>query len=226
MVSTETPSQDVPSFDHRVTQCRSTVKVSVGKLRNDFQSHRRRPFVPSSITNSHWSSGMCGVGPADKTGKSVVRYCPGGSFASAALRRPEKPREIIPIYTSPYLIKVSDSFANRPFSMTRSERVILGPPLRGIFSPEISWQHPFNTYFLFIVRSRNSCINDPIRSASSSNAKWPVSRRWSSALGISLLKSSAPSTVKIPSFLPQVINVGGCCLRKYSCQSAKTSRSL
>src|SRR5215471_15372759 len=37
---------------------------------------------------------------------------------------------------------------------------------------------------LFIVRSRNSCINDPIRSTSSSNAKWPVSRRWSSALGI------------------------------------------
>jgi hypothetical protein len=72
-------------------------------------------------------------------------------------------------------------------------------------------------YFLFIVRSRNSCINDPIRSTSSSNAKWPVSRRWSSALGISLLKSSAPSTVKIPSFFPQVISVGGCCLRKYSC---------
>jgi hypothetical protein len=45
-------------------------------------------------------------------------HCPGGSFASAALRRPEKPREIIPIYTSPYLIKVSASFANRPFSIT------------------------------------------------------------------------------------------------------------
>ncbi len=75
-------------------------------------------------------------------------------------------------------------------------------------SKEISWQRPFNTYFLFIVRSRNSCINDPIRSTSSSNAKWPVSRRWSCALGISLLKSSAPSTVKIPSFLPQVISVG------------------
>src|SRR5207244_10721113 len=74
--------------------------------------------------------------------------------------------------------------------------------------------------FLFIVRSRNSCINDPIRSTSSSNAKWPVSKRWSSALGISLLKSSAVSTVKIPSFLPQVISVGGCCLWKYSCQSA------
>jgi hypothetical protein len=62
---------------------------------------------------------------------------------------------------------------------------------------------------LFIVLSRNSSINDPIRSTSSSNAKWPVSRRWSSALGISLLKSSAPSTVKIPSFLPHVISVGG-----------------
>src|SRR5215472_17011476 len=60
-----------------------------------------------------------------------------------------------------------------------------------------------------IVRSRNSCINDPIRSTSSSNAKWPVSRRWSSALGISLFKSSAPSTLKIPSFLPHVISVGG-----------------
>src|SRR5689334_5924478 len=81
-------------------------------------------------------------------------------------------------------------------------------------------QRPFNMHFLFIVRSRNSRINDPIRSSSSSNAKWPVSRRWSSAPGISLLKSSAPSTVKIPSFLPQVISMGGCCLRKYSCQSA------
>src|SRR5215470_8004235 len=118
MRSSETPSQDVPSFDHRVTQCRSTVKVSVGKSRNDFQSHLRRTFEPSSITNSQRSSGTCGVGPADKTGKSAVRYCPGGSFTSAALRRPEKPREIIAIYTSPYLIKVSDCFVNPPFSIT------------------------------------------------------------------------------------------------------------
>jgi hypothetical protein len=75
-------------------------------------------------------------------------------------------------------------------------------------SKEISWR-PFNTYFLFIFRSRNSCISDLIRSTSSSNAKWPVSRRCSSAPGISLLKSSAPSTVKIPSFLPHMISVGG-----------------
>src|SRR5262249_23077539 len=118
MVSTETPSQDVPSFDHRVTQCISTVKVSVGNARNDFQSHLRRTFVPSSITNSQRSCGTFGVGPADKTGKSVVRYCPGGSFTSAALRRLEKPREIIAIYIFPYLLSVWDSFANPPFSMT------------------------------------------------------------------------------------------------------------
>src|SRR5678815_295253 len=93
-MSTETPSQDVPSFDHRVTQCKSTVKLSVGKLRNDFQSHRRKTLVPSVIVNSHWSSDTRGVGPADKTGKSVVRYCPGGSFTSASLRRPEKPLEM------------------------------------------------------------------------------------------------------------------------------------
>src|SRR5262245_16918943 len=136
MVSTETPSQDVPSFDHRVTQCRSTVKVSVGKSRNDFQSHRRRTFVPSSITNSHWSSGMCGVGPADKTGKSVVRYCPGGSFASAALRRPEKPREIIAIYSFPYLLRAWDSFANPPLSR---------PILRGAFT--------LSKLVLFVIRS-------------------------------------------------------------------------
>src|SRR5204863_1805539 len=134
MVSTETPSHDVPSFDHRVTQCRSTVKVSVGKSRNDFQSHRPRTFVPSSITHSHCSSGMCGVGPADKTGKSVVRYCPGGSFASAALRRPEKPREIIPIYTSPYLIKVSNSFAasttilRGAFTLSKLVLFVIGSP--------------------------------------------------------------------------------------------------
>src|SRR5579863_7277872 len=102
--SSETPSQDVSSFDHRVTQCRSTVIVSVGNSRNDFQSHRFKTLLPSSIVNSQRSREMCGVGPADKTGKSVVRYCPGGSFASAALRRPAKPREITPISTPSYRV--------------------------------------------------------------------------------------------------------------------------
>src|SRR5215471_16130090 len=100
-MSRDTPSQCVPSFDHRVTQCRSTVMFSVGSSRNDFQFHRRKTFVPSSIVNSHFSSGMCGVGPAERTGKSVVRYCPGGSFTSATVRLPKKPRETVPIRTSP-----------------------------------------------------------------------------------------------------------------------------
>jgi len=91
----------VPSFDHRVTQCRSTVTFSVGSSRNDFQFHRRKTFDPSSIVNSHFSSAMCGVGPAERTGKSVVRYCPGGSFASVTARLPKKPREMVPIRTSP-----------------------------------------------------------------------------------------------------------------------------
>src|SRR5215469_13128488 len=101
MVSRDTPSQCVPIFDHLVTQCRSTVIFSVGSSRNDFQFHRRKTFLPSSIVNSHFSSGVCGVGPAERTGKSVVRYCPGGSFTSATVRLPEKPREMTPIRTSP-----------------------------------------------------------------------------------------------------------------------------
>src|SRR5580658_10136990 len=94
-VSRETPSQDVRSFDQRVTQCKSTVAASLSKLRKDFQSHRRKTFLPSSITNSHLSREISGVGPADKTGKSVVRYCPGGSFTSVGERRPAKPLEMI-----------------------------------------------------------------------------------------------------------------------------------
>src|SRR5215469_12592321 len=101
MVSRDTPSQCVPIFDHLVTQCRSTVIFSVGSSRNDFQFHRRKTFLPSSIVNSHFSSGVCGVGPADRTGKSVVRYCPGGSFTSATARLPKKPREMVPIRTFP-----------------------------------------------------------------------------------------------------------------------------
>ena len=39
--------------------------------------------------------------PAERTGKSVVRYCPGGSFTSATVRLPKKPRETVPIRTPP-----------------------------------------------------------------------------------------------------------------------------
>src|SRR5580693_6717877 len=102
-VSREMPSQDVRSFDQRVTQCKSTVEASLSKLRKDFQSHRRKTFLPSSITNSHLSMAISGVGPADKTGKSVVRYCPGGSFTSVGVRRPAKPLEMMVMRIFPYL---------------------------------------------------------------------------------------------------------------------------
>src|SRR4030095_41139 len=101
MVSRETPSQDVPSFDHRVTQCRSTVKVSVGRSRNDFQSHLRRTFVPSSITNSQRSSDTCGVGPADKTGKSVGRTA---LAVALHLRRCVDRRNLVRLYSYALLL--------------------------------------------------------------------------------------------------------------------------
>jgi len=97
-VSSETPSQDVPSLDQCVTQWISTVIVSVGNSRNDLQLQLRKTFLPSSMVSSHRSREMCGVGPADKTGKSGVRYCPGGNFASVVLRLPENPREIIDMF--------------------------------------------------------------------------------------------------------------------------------
>src|SRR5207244_12580400 len=50
-----------------------------------------------SIVNVHSSSGVCGVGPADKTGKSSVRYWPGGNRPLSSPRpRPRNPRETIP----------------------------------------------------------------------------------------------------------------------------------
>src|SRR5215472_9001676 len=78
---------------------------------------------------------------------------------------------------------------------------------------------------LFIVRSRNSCINDPIRSTSSSNAKWPVSRRSSSYTGnISLIEFSTLHRKGSIVFAPSDQH-GGCCLRKYSCQWSITQLS-
>src|SRR5215470_11975804 len=48
------------------------------------------------MVKSQRSSGVCGVGPADKTGKSLVTYCPGGTRPGGApSRRPLKPREKI-----------------------------------------------------------------------------------------------------------------------------------
>ncbi len=85
-VSTEIPSHVVSNFDHLVTQWMSTVGVSCGSARSSFHDHRidRSPLV---TVNSHLSSGVRGVGPADSTGKSRVSYWPGGSRPGGAAGR-------------------------------------------------------------------------------------------------------------------------------------------
>ncbi len=76
-MSTDTPSQTVSSFDQRVTQWMSTVTVSRGSAWNSSQVQVFRPS-PSPIENVQSSSRVCGVGPAERTGKSCVSYWPGG----------------------------------------------------------------------------------------------------------------------------------------------------
>src|ERR687894_2342031 len=74
----------------------STVTSSLGSARNSSQVQRRGSSTSPMIEKSHCSSGRCGVGPADRTGKSLVRYWPGGTRPlGASSRRPRKPREVI-----------------------------------------------------------------------------------------------------------------------------------
>src|SRR3954453_4822640 len=95
--STDTPSQTVSNLLHLVTQWISTVTVSVGSVRNSAQFQRCGDLMSPVTARSHFSSGVCGVGPAESTGKSVVRYCPGGNRparAGSSCRRPRNPREM------------------------------------------------------------------------------------------------------------------------------------
>src|SRR5216684_5273239 len=97
-VSTETPSQWVSNLVHLVTQLMSTVGVSWGRASNSCQVQRFGSFTCPSIEKSHRSRGVCGVGPAESTGKPRSRYCPGGSRPATSLfwRRPRNPREMNP----------------------------------------------------------------------------------------------------------------------------------
>src|ERR671912_2146323 len=99
-VSTETPSQVVPSFDHLVTQWMSLVISSEGKARNSSHDQVLGPSTSPSIVKSHSSRGVRGVGPAERTGKPSTRYWPGGTRSevpSGSRRRPRKPREMNPL---------------------------------------------------------------------------------------------------------------------------------
>src|SRR5205085_1857688 len=94
--STGTPRHSVSNFDHLVTQWMSRVTTSLGSARNSSQVHERAsPTAPATV-KLHSSSGVCGVGPAESTGKSLVAYWPGGSRdgSTSGCRRRRKPREI------------------------------------------------------------------------------------------------------------------------------------
>src|SRR4026208_2058006 len=73
----------------------SRVISSLGRARNSSQVHLRGSSSSPTIEKSHSSSDVCGVGPAERTGKSLVTYWPGGrrSGATPAARRPRHPRE-------------------------------------------------------------------------------------------------------------------------------------
>src|ERR671919_1554391 len=113
-VSTETPCQTVSSFDHLVTQWMSTVTSSLGSARNSFRLQRRGSSTSPTIEKSHCSSGVCGVGPAERTGKSLVTYWPGGTRpAGVSSRRPRKPREMSGGISSPS-IGIHTSLRDKP----------------------------------------------------------------------------------------------------------------
>src|SRR5690242_11157910 len=95
-VSTDTPCQAVSSLDHLVTQWISTVTSWLGRARNSAQL---QVFCcpPRPMEKLQRSRAVCGVGPADKTGKSLVMYWPGGTrpaLPAGSWRLRRNPREI------------------------------------------------------------------------------------------------------------------------------------
>src|SRR6266852_898477 len=119
-VSTETPSQWVSNLVHLVTQLMSTVGVSCGRASSSCQVQRFGSFTFPSIEKSQRSKGVCGVGPAESTGKPRSRYCPGGSRPATSFfgRRPRKAREMIPSINNQALNALSTANA-APSSETR-----------------------------------------------------------------------------------------------------------
>src|SRR5690348_1477378 len=98
------------SLVHLVTQLMSTVYVWVGSFVKSAQLQVTGLRTSPSMVNDHLSSGVWGVGPADRTGQSVTRYCPGGRrlSTSAGRRRPRNPREINPAIALSSLAFASD----------------------------------------------------------------------------------------------------------------------
>src|SRR6266702_8387938 len=91
-VSTDTPFQAVSSFDHLVTQWMSTLMSSVGRLLNSSQAHVFGWSISPLMVKVHFARSTRGVGPAERTGKSLTVCWPGGTreLLSGSRRRPLK----------------------------------------------------------------------------------------------------------------------------------------
>src|SRR5215217_8128988 len=126
-VSTETPSQRVPSFDHLVTQWMSVVISSEGSSLNSSHTHVFGSSTSPTMEKSHSSSGVRGVGPAESTGNPSTRYCPGGRWVSCAccLRRPRNAREKNPSLMS-YTSWLFRLYSSAP--LVRAARLYDDPP--------------------------------------------------------------------------------------------------
>src|SRR4051794_41829334 len=74
----------------------STVNVSWGSARSSSHVQETASSTAPSIVNVHSSSDVRGVGPADRTGKSLTVYWPGGTRDGSTSRRrpPPNPREM------------------------------------------------------------------------------------------------------------------------------------
>src|SRR5215217_7522635 len=130
-VSMETPSHLVPSFDHLVTQWMSFVISSEGSARNSSHVHLLGSSISPTMEKSHSSSGVRGVGPAERTGKPSTRYCPGGSAVSWLLRRPLKPLE-----KNPSVITFPPRSSTRTLALAKSRRSVVSRPPRLSSRPE------------------------------------------------------------------------------------------
>src|SRR5215208_4140665 len=122
-VSMETPSHLVPSFDHLVTQWMSFVISSEGSWLNSSQVHLLGSSISPPMEKSHSSIGVRGVGPAESTGKTSSRYCPGGSAVSWVLRRPKKPLE-----KNPSVITFPPQSSTRTLALAKSRRSLVSRP--------------------------------------------------------------------------------------------------
>ena len=98
----------------------------------------RLPLVAApTIENVHSSSGVCGVGPAERTGKSSVRYWPGGTRLDRRRRRAgaaEAAGDEAHDRRSPFIVNRSAHQTNAPFGRTcaRGRRARAGERLRHV----------------------------------------------------------------------------------------------